>query len=127
MVSLFINCNSETSNTATTNSSDNGKMDVVDAKAAEDRKISDTNTGQYQFVTYKGAMVLSKTTTYNFTDSNDKEVNIQVSNNPEIAKVKIPPSLLSADKKEVNKDMIGKKMEWIYNKNKQIVEVKISE
>jgi len=114
LVSTFlIGCNPNTSTEAT-------KPDAVEAPDSK-KQLKETETGRYQFLTFNGAEVLSKTTTYTFTEANGKSVSIQVSNNPEHAKIKVPPSL-----KE--KSMVGKKVEWIYKPKTDIVaEIKIIE
>ena len=115
-VTILFSCSSNTS----TDTSKTEKIETSATKTESEKKsLNQAETGKYQFLTFKGAKALSKTTTYTFADENDKLVSIQISNNPELAKVKVPASLK-------NEDMIGTKVEWIYeHKSDNVVEVKI--
>lgn len=121
---FFCSCSTSTE-TTTTETPATINQEASDSKTKINSK--EAESGRYQFLTYKGATILSKTTTYNFIDAKGKTVNIQVSNNPDFAKVKVPSSLLSNDRTFANEKMIGKKVEWIYDKAEQLVEVKMVE
>lgn len=117
-VTFFIGCGTTTS----TDTTKTDNIETPDSKVnTKGKSMKEANSTRYKYLIFKGVNVLSKTTSYEFTDENDEPVIIQVSNNPEQAKVKIPSSL-----KEDG--MIGKKVEWIYeHKSDELIEVKLVE
>jgi len=119
ILSLIISCN----NSAKTTTPD---QDIKTENTSSDPR----NSRNYVFLTYKGAEVKTKTTTYLFQDGNKKEmVNIQVSNNPDYAKINVPSNFLNAEKTAANEDLIGKQVEWVYDKagTGKVIAIKLSE